>query len=371
MFQSILYLNTNDLLKVSVMNYDSTLYHSLKLTVKTGITLLRDFPQSKRALGKVLSHFPKALGKRKANLRRGVVVPPLLIVSTTEQCNLQCAGCYSQAQHRQEKTEMTKTQIEQLLTDAIKVGCSMILLAGGEPLLCMDWLNAVAKRPQLLGLVFTNGTLLDDKAADWFANHRSMIPLISIEGDQEKTDCRRGSGVANKVEEVMGLLKNRNIPFGLSITTGEHNIAEVTQLDFLRPFKALGCRLVIYTEYVPMDENTQLLILKEQSKLNLQAFCDETSKLENMLLVPFPGDETQYDGCLAAGRGFAHISTSGELEPCPFAAYSDSNVLSTSFMDALKSPLFQRIRSESHLLHEGAGGCALRGKQYLCNSQNT
>jgi len=246
------------------------------------------------------------------------------------------------------------------LEQAVEAGCSMILLAGGEPLLSNHWLEAVASRSELLGLVFTNGTLLDDKRADWFAMNRNMIPLFSVEGDAQITNARRGNGVAECVEKAMRLLSDRAIPFGLSITTGEHNIGSVTCLDFLVPFVTLGCRLSIYTEYVPVDENTELLALTEESKRTLQNFCRNASKENHLILIPFPGDEAAYNGCLAAGRGFAHISVSGALEPCPFAVHSDRNVCNTSFIDALSSPLFCKIRSESHLLHEGIGGCALR-----------
>lgn len=170
--------------------------------------------------------------------------------------------------------------------------------------------------------------------------------------------------MAERIEHAMLLLSKRLIPFGVSITTGEHNVNDVARLDFLAPFIKLGCRLSIFTEYVPVDENTELLALTEESKLTLQNFYRKGAEENNLILIPFPGDETIYNGCLAAGRGFAHISVSGELEPCPFAAFSDRNVLNTSFVDALSSPLFQEIRSESHLLHEGAGGCALRGYRF-------
>lgn len=124
----------------------------------------------------------------------------------------------------------------------------------------------------------------------------------------------------------------------------------------------MGCRLTIFTEYVPVDDNKELLTLTEESKLALQNFCRKESEQEDILLIAFPGDDTIYDGCLAAGRGFAHISTSGEFEPCPFAAYSDRNVLNVSLIYALSSPLLHEIRQKSHLLHEGTGGCALQNQ---------
>jgi MoaA/NifB/PqqE/SkfB family radical SAM enzyme len=123
----------------------------------------------------------------------------------------------------------------------------------------------------------------------------------------------------------------------------------------------LGCRLAIFSEYVPVDNNDTLCALTTESKIALHNFCLHNS--DKILLIAFPGDEEHFGGCLAAGRGVAHISASGNLEPCPFAAYSDSNVLKAPLLDALASPLLKKIRSESHLLHEGEGGCALRGRE--------
>ena len=343
-------------------SYSSLFDKSLQSTIKAGLKISQDFPQSRTSLMRILTCIPNAIKRRNLLRTQGIVVPPLLIISTTERCNLQCTGCYSQARCRDAENEMTRTQIDNLLAQAVDAGCSVILLAGGEPLLCKDWLEAVASRPELLGLVFTNGTLMDGDQADWFASNRNMIPLFSIEGDADKTDERRGHGVTERVNQAMLLLSKRSVPFGLSVTTGEHNIKDVASKDFLLPFIRLGCRLSIFTEYVPVNDNEELLILTEESKLVLQSFCRKESEREDMLLIAFPGDETIYDGCLAAGRGFVHISTSGELEPCPFAAYSDRNVLDVSLIDALSSPLLHEIRRKSHLLHEGMGGCALRNQ---------
>jgi MoaA/NifB/PqqE/SkfB family radical SAM enzyme len=343
------------------MLYNVLFDRSIRSAVKTGIKLFRDSPQSRAALSRIMSSIPAAARRRKFLLKKGIAVPPLLIVSATERCNLSCAGCYAKSNCRSGETEMTRQQVDGLLAQAADAGCSIILIAGGEPLLCKDWLEGMASHPELLGLVFTNGTLLDKSLASWFADHRNLIPLFSVEGNETLTDERRGRGVTESVHRAMSLLSARFVPFGLSITTGEHNFREVAKRDFLLPFINLGCRLAIFSEYVPVDENDTLRALSKESKIALQNFCLHNG--EKILLIPFPGDEEIFGGCLAAGRGFAHISASGNLEPCPFAAYSDANVLKMPLLDALASPLLKKIRNESHLLHEGEGGCALRGRE--------
>lgn len=341
-------------------SYRSLFDQSLQTTIKTGLKILQQFPQSRASLMHIMSSQQSAARRRSSLEQQGIIVPPLLIVSTTEKCNLHCTGCYARTNCHDNETALTRPQIDDLLAQAVAAGCSVILLAGGEPLLSKDWLEAVAAQPELLGLVFTNGTLLDEDQAAWFAGNRNMIPLFSVEGDAARTDQRRGQGVTELVKRAMQLLNKQAVPFGLSVTTGAHNLNDVANKDFLMPFTRWGCRLVIFTEYVPVDDNTDLLALTAADKQALQDFCHREAAANELLLIAFPGDESAFDGCLAAGRGFVHISSSGALEPCPFAAYSDRNVLDMPFIEALSSPLLLKLRQQSHLLHEGAGGCALR-----------
>ena len=60
-----------------------------------------------------------------------------------------------------------------------------------------------------------------------------------------------------------------------------------------------------------------------------------------------------------AGRGFVHVSPEGNLEPCPFAPYSDTNLRDLSLKDALQSELLKEIRQNHEKLTETKGGCAL------------
>jgi len=201
-------------------SYSSLFDKSLQSTIKVGLNILQDFPQSRASLMRILTCIPNAIKRRNSLRKQGIIVPPLLIISTTERCNLQCTGCYAKAHCHDTKNEMTRTQIDNLLAQAVDAGCSVILLAGGEPLLCNDWLEAVASRPELLGLVFTNGTLMDDEQADWFAGNRNMIPLFSMEGNADKTDERRGHGVTERVNRAMLLLSKQSIPLGYRLQLG-------------------------------------------------------------------------------------------------------------------------------------------------------
>jgi MoaA/NifB/PqqE/SkfB family radical SAM enzyme len=77
------------------------------------------------------------------------------------------------------------------------------------------------------------------------------------------------------------------------------------------------------------------------------------------LFVNLPDDEKEFGGCLSAGRGFVHISAQGDVEPCPFAPYSDRSLREMSLKEALQSPFLTAVRENADHLKEGRGGCAL------------
>jgi MoaA/NifB/PqqE/SkfB family radical SAM enzyme len=77
------------------------------------------------------------------------------------------------------------------------------------------------------------------------------------------------------------------------------------------------------------------------------------------LFVAFPGGEALYSGCLAAGRGFIHISPGGRVEPCPFSPFSDASLNDLSLKEALQSELLKAIRESDVHLSGTDGGCAL------------
>lgn len=80
--------------------------------------------------------------------------------------------------------------------------------------------------------VFTNGTMIDEDYLNLFDKHRNLIPVLSLEGDAEKTDVRRGEGVSKKVGQAAEHLKEREILFGASITVTTENQNDVTEPDF-------------------------------------------------------------------------------------------------------------------------------------------
>jgi MoaA/NifB/PqqE/SkfB family radical SAM enzyme len=301
----------------------------------------------------------RAARLRQASAAAGVEVPPLLILSVTQRCNLHCKGCYAQALHRDATQELSTDELARVLDEAQELGISIVLLAGGEPLLRPDLLELAQSHREMIFPLFTNGMLLDDATLDRLAQQRHVLPVISLEGHQADTDGRRGLGVHAHSLQTMGRLRERGLFFGTSITVTRQNYATVSAPAYLADLIASGCRLFFLIEYVPTVPGTEALVLTDAQRDELPAVLEELRSALPGLFVELPGDEELYGGCLAAGRGFVHISADGRLEPCPFAPFSDVSVRDTSLADALRSPFLRALRESDLHLAETQGGCTL------------
>jgi MoaA/NifB/PqqE/SkfB family radical SAM enzyme len=309
---------------------------------------------------KILAWQKNAAALRLKQEKEGLLVPPALFVSVTSQCNLACRGCYQRGTHAGPARELDPGRLSSLVREASELGVSIIVLAGGEPLIRRAEIAGLARSyPKILFPVFSNGLLIDDAAAEELAGTKNIIPMISFEGFQTETDERRGAGVYERLLGVCVRLRQNGIFFGCSVTVTRTNAGLVTSDQFVREMLAAGARVFVFVEYVPIEPGTEALVLDDGRRTALYGSIESLNKNYPALFVGFPGDEDAYGGCLAAGRGFIHVSASGDLEACPAAPFSDTNLARVSLREALSSPLLSKIRSHHHLLTETNGGCAL------------
>ena len=306
----------------------------------------------------------KATALRRAAEERGEHVPPFLIASITSLCNLHCAGCYARSLETcvdgEPVEQMSAEDWGSVFAQAREMGVGFILLAGGEPMVRRDVMEKAAQFTEILFPVFTNGTMLTGDYLELFDRHRNLVPVLSIEGGQKKTDERRGTGIYKRVQDAMAKMCEKRIAFGASVTVTSENINEVVSREFVKSLAEDGCKAVIYVEFVPTNENLKHLALddagREELSERLKGLRQED---DSILLISFPGDEKSSGGCLAAGRGFFHINSHGGAEPCPFSPYSDINVKDYTLREVMDSRLFRSLREEGILMEEHDGGCVL------------
>ncbi len=342
---------------------NSLLNSAIENFLKDALRVVAKNPAMSGYLLRAAGHQKKAERLRAELEEEGVKVPPYMIISVTNSCNLRCKGCYSRAQHRREGNEISLERLRELIGEAKELGVSFVFLAGGEPLMRPDILDAAGDFPEIIFPLFTNGLLITDDITEKLRRIKNVVPVVSIEGHKGETDGRRGEGVHERVSAALGKLRDRGVFYGVSFTVTSENYKTLTDEAYIGGLIDSGCRLYFFVEYVPVRENTENLVVSDTQRMELSLKLESFKSKFPGLFVSFPGDEEQFGGCLSAGRGFIHISAEGDIEPCPFAPYSDRNLKNMSLRDALNSDLLRKIRENSAALSETHGGCALWEKR--------
>lgn len=349
-------------------NLERYLSGGVENIVKSAIRATLKDPRESLFMAKYAIASREATKKRRNAIVQGENIPPFLIASITSNCNLHCAGCYARSNHAcsddEAVSQLTTKNWEKIFLEARELGISFILLAGGEPMIRKDVIIAAGKISEIIYPIFTNGTMIDEEYLELFNQSRNLIPVISIEGHQTKTDQRRGEGVYQKVLTSMNSLKEKQLPFGASVTFTTENMEEVFSDEFIYTLGVKGAKVVFYIEFVPVTEESKHLAPGESEREWVKGRLNEMrEQYSEMIFISFPGDEKTSGGCLAAGRGFFHINSHGGAEPCPFSPYSDINVKDTSLKEAMHSELFKKLQNQNILMEDHAGGCVLFEKK--------
>jgi MoaA/NifB/PqqE/SkfB family radical SAM enzyme len=350
-------MNINVYLNNGINRIIKIIFKIAYLNVKERLFIVKYAHSSKRAK-KIRQNF----------LENGEHIPSFLIASIGDQCNLYCKGCYARANHSKMignvQPVLSCEKWETIFREAEGIGIGFILLAGGEPLIRQDVIKVASKIQNIIFPVFTNGTMINDDYINIFDKCRNLFPVFSIEGRENITDIRRGKGVYAKFLQNVESLKKREILFGTSITITRENINEVTSGDFINYLYSNNCKILFFIEYVECDKTSDGHGLDDETRNYLKnQISILRSRYNDILVVSFPGDEEEMDGCLAAGRGFFHINPYGGVEPCPFSPYSDTNLVNNTLREALNFRLFKSIQESSILNERHKGACVLFEKE--------
>lgn len=347
-------------------NFELTEYMNGAVTrlVSKVMKATRKNPRETAFLFRMRSAIRKANRKRAKNEAKGIHIPVFLISSITNRCNLYCKGCYARENNicgeSGQKTPLSAKRWSELFNEAAELGITFNLLAGGEPLMRREVILKASDVRNMVFLIFTNGLLIDEEYRKLLSKNRNLIPVISLEGERETTDERRGEGTYDKIMGTLKELQKISVLYGVSITVTSSNIKQVTHTDYVRLLSDHGCRLIFFIEYVPVSQGTKHLMLSDADRHYLAGRQDGLrSEFEDIVFLSFPGDEQYLGGCLAAGRGFFHINPYGGAEPCPFSPYSDRDLTECSLSAALGSPLFHKLTTAGLVGGEHKGGCAL------------
>jgi MoaA/NifB/PqqE/SkfB family radical SAM enzyme len=300
----------------------------------------------------------------------GVEPPWVLVVAPTGACNLGCPGCYSGASTG--GGSMPFYALDRLIDEAKKLwGIKVVVFTGGEPFLYRSEskgiLDVIERHPDLLSLIFTNGTLIDRAAAKRLATLGTPTVALSVEGLRQSTDARRGPGAFDRIMRSLDELHDAGALPGISMTATRNNCEEIFSdelIDFFFDEKSVFYGFVF--QYMPEGrEPDPALMPTPEQRLWMWKRSWEVIEERKIPLFDFWNHGTMIGGCVAAGRerGYLYVDWDGNVMPCVFAPYSTCNIHEIhsrggTLNDAWETPLLAGIR-EWQTRHATCGGAVV------------
>lgn len=358
---------------------------------------------SKLYAGTVEASDPLRYGRLSKNLpshllQFSVDKKPVVVWNVTSRCNLKCEHCYAAVSSPQ--PELDGEQARAVIDDLAAFGVPVVLFSGGEPFVRPDIFElAEYAASKGLRVVFsTNGTLIDDAAADRIARIGVSYVGISMDGMERVHDSFRGvPGAFAASVDAIRRCRDRGIKVGLRVTITGGNVDEIPAIfDFMERERIP--RICLYhlvycgrgAEIMDIDldserrRKTVRYIMDRTKKMHENGFPAEVLTVDNHCDGPFlylqmkaDGDPRaeevwkllQMNGGNSTGLGIACIGWDGTVYPDQFwRNHPLGNVLERPFSEIWGNPpegsLLAQLRTRKSLLQ---GRCTRCRFLNICN----
>jgi radical SAM protein with 4Fe4S-binding SPASM domain len=180
----------------------------------------------------------------------GKRTPMEVSIELTHRCPLECQHCYNNlpmADKSARNRELSLEEYKRLLDQIAESGCFWILFTGGEIFARADFLDiyAYAKSKGFLITLFTNGTMMTDRIANFLAEYRPFAIEITLYGATRETydALTQIPGSYDRCMRGIRMLLDRKLPLKLKTvptTINRHEVYEMQRMaeqDFGVDFK--------------------------------------------------------------------------------------------------------------------------------------
>ena len=296
---------------------------------------------------------------------RAASAPLHVLIELTYRCNVRCVHCYLAGR----EDEMSLAEWTGVLDALAAEGCLILTLSGGEVLLRKDFFDiAGAAKERGFGMrVFTNGTLVDAKAADRLAALNPIVVEMSLLGGTAETHdaitLKKGSFA--RTIRAAELLGERGARVKLKTTLMRGNVAEARRMEAVA--ERLGAEHQVAFVLMPKRDGDQSPLALQVDDRALRRYAERRTRDVPEAPVPLAvGD----DGLCSAGRSACSISPSGDVYPCVLLPMKAGNVRERPFGQIWRSsPALRQMRDlvQSHKI--GCTGCDEEG-HFFCPALN-
>ncbi len=247
---------------------------------------------------------------------RGKYVPEQITISVTEECPNKCLHCA--LPDTKNKTRLSPDTVKSIVDQTQKLGTTLIIFDGGEPLLYegLEELIAHVDRSCAIAGLFTSGVGMTQQRASGLKDAGLFMLSVSLDSAYEEGhDHMRGrEGVFREALNAIYCGLKAGLLVGIYVVLSPQNINELD--EFYELAKETGVHELSFYEIVPTGrwQDHYKEVLSEEDHRKFDDFVERASHSEGPRIFPIP-QVIRKLGCFA-GRRWIHITPQGDVLPC-------------------------------------------------------
>ena len=268
----------------------------------------------------------RSVSRFEKRIARGEYFPAFLMISITNDCTLNCRGCW--VTKSSPVAELSPATLDRIISEAKKKDCSFFGILGGEPLLYDGLFDVLEKHQDCYFQVFTNGLQLTEQIAEKMRRLGNITPLVSIEGLERAGDERRGgTDVYGKSLRALDNCRAKRLVTGTAVSVCKSNYRDLVSDKFITELIKRRVHYIWYYIFRPVGSDpAPELALDDEEIAGLRRFIVDARSRLPIIIVDAYWDDMGKALCPAAAGMSHHISPRGDIEPCPPVQFAVENV---------------------------------------------
>ena len=298
-----------------------------------------------------------SFARYKQRLKKGDFFPAFHFISVTDDCNLNCQGCW--VTHKKKNARMSPETLDRIISETKAKGSYFFGILGGEPLMYKPLFEVLRKHPDCYYQLFTNGTLLTKEVAGELKKLANVTPLISFEGDEIVADVRRrGKDVFRRTIEAVENATGAGLITGVAMSVCKSNIGLALSPGFINSLIERNVAYLWYYIYRPVGaESTVELALDKAEIQQLRQFMVDARSVYDIAIIDAYWDHDGNGLCPAATGLSHHINASGFIEPCPVIQFATDNVADKPLENIYRESVF--LKDLKKEIPQKTNGCII------------
>jgi MoaA/NifB/PqqE/SkfB family radical SAM enzyme len=284
----------------------------------------------------------RGAAKRWTGPRHNARAPLITSIAINSACPLECFHCSADGVGG----SLSREDLLQTIDGIVATGCQVIVITGGEPLICKHLIEVIERIPlDVTVSLYTSGYRLSEEQAAFFRARQNMLVCFSLDhGEEEEHDRRRGlPGAYAGVMRGLELLKGGHCERQISSLVTPDRLHSGELERFVRGLAGMGVSCVQWFQARPVGRLTGDMshCLSPEEEIEVWAVANQLNQDPSLpLVVAHPA--IQHANLLGCCAGYArmYIDSKGHVNPCDFAPLS--------FGEVTKEPvpvLWNRMRS--------------------------